>query len=108
MAGILHRVLSMDRRWIFLLVFLCVAGPIILPVGLPVTVTDSTQKAFDYIDALKPGDTVWLSFDYGPSSAPENDPMAEAVFRQCLIKKVRVVVSALYPLGGLSLANQCV
>ena len=107
MPGLLHRFLALDRRWIFLLVLLSVAGPIIFPVGLPVTVTESTQKSFDYIEALKPGDIVWLSFDYGPSSAPENDPMAEAFLRQCLLKKVRVVVTALYPLGGLGLANQC-
>jgi hypothetical protein len=108
MPGVLHRFLAIDRRWIFLLVLLSVAGPIVFPVGLPVTVTDSTRKAYDYIEALKPGDIVWLSFDYGPSSAPENDPMAEAFLRQCLTKKVRVIVTALYPLGGLGLANQCV
>jgi len=108
MPGLQHRFLALDRRSIFLLVLLRVAGPIVLPVGLPVTVTDATQMAFDYVEALHPGDIVWLSFDYGPSSAPENDPMAEAFLRQCLQKKVRVIVTALYPLGGLGLANQSV
>jgi hypothetical protein len=106
MPGLLHRFLAVDRRWIFLIVLLSVAIPIIHPIGLPVTITDSTQKSFDYIEALKPGDVVWLSFDYGPSSAPENDPMAEGFLRHCFLKKVRVVVTALYPLGGLGLANQ--
>ncbi|HET9950929.1 MAG TPA: hypothetical protein VFS09_03950 [Candidatus Eisenbacteria bacterium] len=106
MPGLLHRFLALDRRWIFLLVLVSVTGPIVLPLGLPVTVTESTQKSYDYIEALKPGDVVWLSFDYGPSSAPENDPMAEAFMRQCFLKKVRVIVTALYPLGGLGLANQ--
>jgi len=100
--------MAIDRRWIFLLVFLSVTIPIVRPIGLPVTVTDATKRSFDYIENLKPGDIVWLSFDYGPSSAPENDPMAEAFLRQCLSKKLRVVVTALYPLGGLGLANQCV
>jgi len=108
MAGFLNRLLTLDRRWIFLIVFLSIAGPIVIPIGLPVTTTASTRSAFEYIEALKPGDAVWLSFDYGPSSAPENDPMAEGFMRQCLLKKVRVIVSALYPLGGLSLANQSV
>jgi hypothetical protein len=106
--GLLHRFLALDRRWIFLLVLLSVAGPIVFPVGLPVTVTESTRKAFDYIEALHPGDVVWISYDYGPSSAPENDPMAEAFLRQCLTRKLRVIVTALYPLGGLGLANQSV
>jgi hypothetical protein len=108
MPRLLHRFLAIDRRWIFLLVLLSVTFPIIFPVGLPVTVTDSTRRAFDYVEALKPGDIVWLSYDYGPSSAPENDPMAEAFLRQCFLKKVRVVITALYPLGGLGLANQSV
>jgi hypothetical protein len=100
--------LTLDRRWIFLFVLVSVATPIIFPIGLPVTTSASTRAAFEYIESLKPGDYVWVSFDYGPSSAPENDPMAEAIMRQCLLKKLRLVVSALYPLGGLGLANSSV
>lgn len=108
MRAFLERLLRMDRRWIFLFVLLSVAIPIVVPLGLPVTTTESTRKAFEFIEAMKPGDTVLISFDYGPSSAPENDPMAEAVMRQCAIKRLRFVVIALYPLGGLNLANNAV
>ncbi len=104
MAGFVDRLLNLDRRWLFLLVFIGVAVPIILPIGLPVTTTASTRSAFEYVEALKPGDYVLISFDYGPSSAPENDPMAEAVMRQCFLKRIHVVICALYPLGGLQLA----
>ena len=104
----LRNILGLDRRWIFLLVFLSVLLPILVPIGLPVTTTASTRNAFEFVEALQPGDVVWLSFDYGPSSAPENDPMAEGFLRQCLLKKVRVIITALYPLGGLGLANQSV
>ncbi|MBI4364005.1 MAG: hypothetical protein HY568_01115 [Candidatus Latescibacteria bacterium] len=105
MAGFVEKLLGLDRRWIFLLVLLSVATPIVFPIGLPVTTSGPTRSAFEYIEALTPGDVVWISFDYGPSSAPENDPMAEAVMRQCFLKKVRVVVTALYPLGALGIAN---
>lgn len=108
MKALFHWLLKLDRRWIFLLVLVSVATPIVFPIGLPVTTTDSTRRAFEYVESLKPGDTVWISFDYGPSSAPENDPMAEAVMRQCFLKRVKVVVLALYPLGGLGLANTAV
>jgi hypothetical protein len=104
-AGFVEKLLNLDRRWLFLLVLVSVATPIILPIGLPVTTTGSTRAAFEFIEALRPGDVVWLSFDYGPSSAPENDPMAEGFLRQCFSKKLRVIVTALYPLGGLGLAN---
>lgn len=108
MPGFIDRMLTLDRRWIFLFVLFSVATPIIFPIGLPVTTTGSTRSAFEFVESLKPGDVVWISFDYGPSSAPENDPMAEAMMRQCFTKKLRVIVSALYPLGGLGLANTAV
>jgi len=107
-AKVLEHLLHLDRRWIFLLVLLSVILPIVIPIGLPVTTTGSTRTAFAYIESLHEGDYVWISFDYGPSSAPENDPMAEAVMRQCALKKLHFVVSALYPLGGLGLANNAV
>jgi hypothetical protein len=105
MASFAQRLLSLDRRWLFLLVFLGVAVPIVFPFGLPVTTTGPTRSAYEFIDALPPGSVVLLSFDYGPSSAPENDPMAEGFLRQCFVKKLPVIVCALYPLGGLTLAN---
>ncbi|HZI88918.1 MAG TPA: hypothetical protein VFD83_00530 [Candidatus Polarisedimenticolia bacterium] len=108
MAGLAQRLLNLDRRWLFLLVFLGVAIPILFPIGLPVTTTASTRAAFDFVEALRPGDTVLLSYDYGPSSAPENDPMADGFLRQCFTRKIRVIVIALYPLGGLTLANNSV
>jgi len=103
--SLIDRLFSVDRRWIFLFVMLAVAVPILFPLGLPVTTTGSTRAAFEYIESLHAGDIVWLSYDYGPSSAPENDPMAEAFLRHCFVKDVRVVMCALYPLGGLSLMN---
>jgi len=108
MAGLLDKILTIDRRWIFLFVVLSVIVPILVPLGLPISTTSSSQMAFDFVEELKPGDVVLLSFDYGPSSAPENDPMAEAFMRHCLTKDLRVVVCVLYPLGALGLANDVV
>lgn len=108
MQRFFHWMLALDRRWIYLFVLVSLITPIVVPIGLPVTTTGSTRKAFEYIERLKPGDVVWISYDYGPSSAPENDPMAEAFLRQCFLKKLRVIVCAFYPLGGLGLANNSV
>jgi len=104
-AGLVDKLLKIDRRWIFLFVAVSVAVPILVPLGLPISTTSATQMAFDFVEGLEAGDVVWLSFDYGPSSAPENDPMAEAFMRHCLTKDLRVVVCVLYPLGALGLAN---
>jgi hypothetical protein len=105
MKRLFEWLLALDRRWIYLLVLVSLIIPIVIPIGLPVTTTSPTRMAFEYIESLAPGDVVWLSFDYGPSSAPENDPMAEAFLRQCFLKRLKVIVTVLYPLGALGISN---
>lgn len=103
---LLERLISIDRRWIFLLVALGTALPIIFPIGFKVSVSPPVRSLFDRIEAMQPGDIILLSYDYGPSTAPENDPMADAVLRHCFAKGVKVVVLALYPVGGVTMADQ--
>jgi hypothetical protein len=99
----LERVMQVDRRIIYLFVAVGTILPIIFLIGLPVSITPPVQMAFDRIEnQLQKGDIVLVSFDYGPSSAPENAPMADAVLRHCFSRGLKVVVIALYPLGGLS------
>ena len=102
--ALLDRLAAIDRRVIYLVMGLAVFLPIVFPVGLKVTITPPTRAAFDAIESLPEGTRVLVSFDYGPSTAAENDPMAAAVLRHCLSKKLRVVTIALYPIGGGSVA----
>jgi hypothetical protein len=95
--------MQIDRRIIYLFVAAGTILPIIFLLGLPVSTTPPVRMAFERIEnQLEKGDVVLVSFDYGPSSAPENDPMAAAILRHCFAKEIKVVVIALYPLGGLS------
>jgi hypothetical protein len=98
------RLLAVDRRIIYLLVGIGTLIPLLFPIGLPVTITPPVRSAFEKIESLPPGSVVVVSFDYGPSTAPENDPQADAVLRHCFARKIRVVGMALYSLGGLSVA----
>ena len=47
---------NLDRRWIFLLMFLAVALPILLQLHVPETTTELSQAVFNEIEKLKPGD----------------------------------------------------
>ncbi len=98
----LERIMQVDRRIIYLFVAAGTILPIIFVIGLPVSITPPVQMAFNRIEDLKPSDVVLVSYDYGPSSAPENAPMADAALRHCFSKGVKVIVIAFYPLGGLS------
>ncbi len=90
--------MNIDRRWIYLLVGICVIIPLIRPIGLPTFTTKYTKALFDYIDNVPPdGPAVLISFDFDPSTAPELQPMAQAVLRHCFAKGVNVMCLGLYP-----------
>lgn len=99
-----QRLLLVDRRIIFLLVFLGAVIPIISPIGLGVQVSPPVKAVFDRVEKLRPGDALLLSFDYGPSDGPELDPMANAILRHCHKRGVKVVGLSLFPLGGVDMA----
>lgn len=104
----LDRLTSIDRRWIFLLIGLGTLIPVLLPIGFPVNVTPPVQSIYDKIESLGADGVVVLSYDYGPTTGAENDPMADAVLRHCFLRDIEVVALALYPLGGLTAVNTSV
>jgi hypothetical protein len=103
LAGFLQR---LDRRWIFLFVAAGTVLPILFPIGFPVTTTGPVQSLFAKVESLGPGDVVLVSFDYGPTTKPENSPMAAAVMRHCFSRGIKVVALALYPIGGGAMAAE--
>jgi len=92
----LEKLMNIDRRIIFLFVALVVIIPTLIPVWLPIKVSEPTQKLYSYIDKLPPGSTLMIAFDYGPASLAEPEPMAKAVLKHCFNKEVRVIGMTLY------------
>ncbi|MFO7897392.1 MAG: hypothetical protein R6U84_10700 [Candidatus Cloacimonadales bacterium] len=92
---------GIDRRWIFLLIFLGVAFPLIFVIGLPVETTENTQMVYDLVQSTNDGTTVLYSFDYDPASMPELHPMAKAMLRHSIEKKQKLIFTALWPMGVL-------
>ena len=99
-----QKLLFVDRRIIFVLVFLGAIIPIIKPIGLGVTVSPPVEAVFNRVESMKEGDSIILSFDYGPSDGPELHPMADAIMRHCIRKGVKVIGVSLFPLGGVEMA----
>lgn len=100
----LRKLLYIDRRIIYLVVAIGALIPIIRPIGLPVVPTDPVRGLFDKLESLEPGDAVMISYDYGPSSEPELNPMSAAILRHCFAKDLRVMIMAIFPLGGVNMA----
>ena len=90
---------NLDRRWIFLLMFLAVAMPILFQVRFPEKPTPLVQATFDEIDNLPDGSKILLSWDWDPASEGELGPMATAFARHCCEKKHKMVFMALWPVG---------
>ncbi len=98
-GGFWQRVLALDRRWIFALVALATALPLIFPVNLPVAATPRTRAFFAAIDSLPPGSPVLISLDYEPDIMAELQPMSIAVLRHCFRRNLKPVILTLYPAG---------
>lgn len=90
---------TLDRRWIFLLMFLAVSVPILFQLQFPEKASGLAEAVFNEIEALEEGDRVLLSFDFDPASEGELGPMATAFVRHCAEKKVKMYFMALWPVG---------
>ena len=99
MNEILSKLKSIDRRFIYTAMFLCVAIPLLKPLNLKITPTKPVQSLYSEIENMKPGEIVVLSFDYDPATVPEVHPMAKAIIRHCFRKNVKVLSTALWPQG---------
>lgn len=94
----------LDRRYVFVLIALAVALPLIFNVTLPMPNDPQVKTLYDYVESLEPGSKIAISFDYDPSSEPELHPMALAILHHAFRKGHKVYALALYPAGP-SMAN---
>jgi hypothetical protein len=85
------RLMSFDRRWLFLLMGFAIVLPLIFPLDLPIKASPMTQKAFYTVEALEEDDTVFVSVDCDPASTPELEPYFKAVMLQLKRKNVKLV-----------------
>jgi hypothetical protein len=90
---------DLDRRWIFLLMFLAVAIPILLQLSFPEEPTGLAESVFNEIEALEEGAPVLLAFDFDPGSEGELGPMSTAFTLHCCHKKLKMVYMTLWPVG---------
>jgi hypothetical protein len=95
----LEKLGAVDRRYVFLLIALAVIIPLIIHYTTSIPTSAIVQTLFDKVESLPPGSKILMSFDYGPSTVPENQPMANALTRHAFEKGHRVYLMALWATG---------
>ena len=108
-GGLLATARTLDRRWIFLLMFWAILVPIyvIAVTGrtFPEVPSALSEATFAEVERLKPGDPVLLAFDYDPASEGELGPMATAFTKHAAARGLRMYFLALWPLGAQMIDN---
>ena len=94
-----RRMLSLDRRLIFLLVGVVTLLPLLHPFGLPIRVSPEVRKVYDYMENLPEGAVLLLSLDFDPASKPELYPMSVALLRHAFHKHLKVLGMTLWITG---------
>lgn len=98
----LRRTQNIDRRWIFLAIFLAAFLPFVTGLTLPVgRSSPATVSVYEYIEDMPEDSVLIMSYDYSPSSMPELEPMAKAIAHQALSNDIRVIAMTLHPQGAL-------
>jgi len=90
---------AIDRRWIYLVVWLVVMLPLIFPFYIKPRPTPPTEKLFQFIDTMPQDKALAVSIDYGPDTQAELQPMLVALLRHAFATHHRVGMLAMVITG---------
>jgi len=97
----LEKMMGIDRRVIFLLIFVALSIPMFIAIKMKIPVSPEVESLVDTMRNLPDGAKVMISLDYDPSSEPELQPMAETFFTYALQRNFKVIVIGLWPQGAI-------
>ena len=94
----IDQLMNLDRRVIFIFVFLGVTIPLLADFHFPIKATPTVIAVYDEIERVaEKNGRVLLSFSYGGGSEPELQPMARAMIRHLFERHVPFVIVCLWP-----------
>lgn len=91
---------GIDRRYLYILVFILVSIPLWYPLKLPIPIGEHAQRVYDRTEALTAGSIVIESFDFGPATRPENFPQATAHLFHARERGCKIVALAFWAAGA--------
>jgi hypothetical protein len=97
--NIFDRLMSFDRRWVFLSLAIVCVVTFVWPFQVPITLSNEVKAIYNRIEALEEGDIIYMSVDYDPNALAELHPTTYALAEMCFRKKVKVIFGTLSNLG---------
>lgn len=97
--NIFDRMMSFDRRWVFLSLAVVCVITYLWDFSVPITISNEVRAIYEKFDALEEGDIVYMSVDYDPNALAELHPTTYALAEMCFRKKVKVIFGTLSNLG---------
>jgi len=91
---------GIDRRYLYILLFIIVSIPLLSPLKLPIPIGVHARRVYDFTEALAPGSIVIESFDFGPSTRPENYPQSTAHLFHAKERGLKIVALAFWSTGA--------
>jgi hypothetical protein len=89
--GITDKLVNLDQRIIYALMFIALAFPILSPVVLPMAIQGYSQQAFDFSDGIPEGSVVLLEGGLGAATYPQGGPGMVVQIYHMLTKGVKIV-----------------
>ncbi len=91
----LERLQNVDRRIIYVLLFIVCFIPMASPLGIPLEVNKTTQMVYDIVDGLNPAtDKVLFVMDYSVGGSADVHPQAVATAKHLARKGIPFVMAA--------------
>lgn len=97
--GLLERLQFIDRRYIFIFIALAVIIPLLLGLRFEEEPSPIVLALYDKIDNLPAGSRLLMSFDYGPTTAPEIQPMVDVILRHAATRGLKIYLMAVWATG---------
>ncbi len=105
--GFWKKLQSIDRRWIYLVIWLVVMLPLIFPFRIKSVATPPVKSLFTYIDTMPEDKALIISVDYTPDTQAELQPMLVALLRHAFAIRRPVGVLAM-AVPGLGLGEDAI
>lgn len=90
--SIVDKIVDIDERYIYIVLFVILSIPLISPMGLPLRISEQPTKTFEYIENLEPGSIVVYGYDASAITYMDQGPGAKAVLRHLMRRPgIRIV-----------------